>query len=213
MLTSEHIHQFIPAAAMPGQAYTLLLLHGTGGDENSLLGLANHFGDGFNYLSPRGQVLENGMPRFFHRLTEGVFDQEDLRQRTANLAAFIREAARQHGFDTKKIIALGYSNGANIAASLLLSGESIIKHAVLLHAMVPFVPDTLPELHGSWVLLTAGENDPIVPAANTSALADLLNNAGAEVEMCWHLSGHTLIEEEIKRTQLFLNNLLTNNAL
>jgi phospholipase/carboxylesterase len=153
------------------------------------------------------------MPRFFRRLAEGVFDQEDLKQRTANLAAFIREAARHYGFDTKKIIALGYSNGANIAASLLLSGESIIKHAVLLHAMVPFAPDTLPELQGSWVLMTAGENDPIVPASNTSALSDLLNNAGAVVEIFWHQSGHTLIEEEIKRTQLFLNNLLTNNAL
>ncbi|MEE4178153.1 MAG: alpha/beta hydrolase [Bacteroides sp.] len=207
MNTSEHIHRFVPARASVEKAYTLLLLHGTGGDENNLMGLADHFGQAFNYLSPRGQVLENGMPRFFRRLSEGVFDQKDLEKRTRDLATFIRHAGTHYGFNPRKVIALGYSNGANIAASLMLSGENVLKHAILMHAMVPFIPSDFPLLQHSQVLLTAGENDPIVPAENTSALADLLVQAGAEVEIFWHQSGHTLIEEEIARAQLFLNNL------
>ncbi len=207
MNNSEHIHRFIPASDSAQEAYTLLLLHGTGGDENDLLGLADRFGTGFHYLSPRGQVTENGMPRFFRRLSEGVFDQEDLERRTLELAAFIRQASVKYGFNPRKVIALGYSNGANIAASLLLSGEQVLRHAILLHAMVPFIPRDLPKIQHTQVLLTAGENDPIVSSDNTSALADLLIQAGAEVELFWHQAGHTLIEEELSRAQLFLNNL------
>lgn len=207
MSAPEFIHRFIPAGTSSGGGFTILLLHGTGGDENDLLGLADRFGTGFHYLSPRGQVLENGMPRFFRRLAEGVFDQEDLRQRTSDLAAFVRQAAGHYLFDPHRVVALGYSNGANMAASLMLSGENVLRHAILLHAMVPFVPRDLPPLQHSQVLLTAGENDPIVPSKNTSALADLLVQAGAEVEIFWHQAGHNLIEEEISRAQLFLNNL------
>lgn len=207
MNTPDYIHRFIPARVSVEEAYTLLLLHGTGGDENDLLVLDDHFGPEYNYLSPRGQVIENGMPRFFKRLAEGVFDQDDLEKRTHDLADFIRHSASYYGFDLQKVIAVGYSNGANIAASLMLSGENVLKHAILMHAMVPFTPLNLPLLQHSQVLLTAGENDPIVPAGNTSALADLMVQAGAEVEIFWHQSGHTLIREEISRAKLFLNNL------
>ena len=204
----EYIHKFIPASDSPGEAFTLLLLHGTGGDENDLLGLAGRFGPGFNYLSPRGKVLENGMPRFFRRLSEGVFDQEDLANRTRDLAAFLRQASTHYGFHPRRIIGLGYSNGANMAASLMLSGENVLKHAVLMHAMVPFIPGDFPMLRHSQVLLTAGENDPIVPVENTSSLADLLVRAGAEVEIFWHQAGHSLTESEISHAHIFLKNLL-----
>ena len=207
MLNADHIHRFIPAQVKGEKTLTILLLHGTGGDENNLLGLAERFGQEYNYLSPRGQVLENGMPRFFRRLAEGVFDQEDLELRTNNLAAFIRNSAQHYEFDSKKVVAVGYSNGANMAASLMLGSHSVVKHAILMHAMVPFLPMELPDLHGSKILMTAGENDPFVPASNTSTLADLFNQAGARVELFWHQSGHTLIEEEIYRANLLLKNL------
>jgi len=190
MLNTDHIHQFIPAQDATGNAFTILLLHGTGGDENSFIGLSERFGPGFNYLSPRGQMLENGMPCFFRRLAEGVFDQEDLMARTGLLASFIFESSKHYSFDLKKLVALGYSNGANMAASLMLGRHDVIKHAILLHAMLPFMPSELPDLHGSKVLMTAGEDDPVVPASNTSALADLFNQAGAQVELFWHQSDH-----------------------
>src|SRR5215207_5564250 len=138
------VHQFVPAQA--DGAPTLLLLHGTGGNEHDLLDLGRALYPRAALLSPRGQVRENGMPRFFRRLAEGVFDLDDLRRRTADLAAFIAAASAAYGFDPRRVIAVGYSNGANIAASLLLLYPAALAGAVLFHAMVPLVPEELPSL-------------------------------------------------------------------
>jgi len=144
-------------------APTLLLLHGTGGDENDLISLGQTIAPGSSLLSPRGKILENGMPRFFRRLAEGVFDLDDLAQRTSELARFLEAAANKYGFPLDRLIAVGFSNGANIAASLLLSFPQTLAAAIFIRAMVPFVPDTLPGLEGKSVLLLSGQLDPIVP--------------------------------------------------
>ncbi|HET7290297.1 MAG TPA: alpha/beta hydrolase, partial [Thermodesulfobacteriota bacterium] len=139
----DFVHIYVPPSD-PGSPSTLLLLHGTGGDEESLVPIAERILPGAGILSPRGKVLENGMPRFFRRFSEGVFDLEDLRVRTRELAEFIAKASEIYSFDRNKLIAAGYSNGANIAASVLLSFSRVIPFAVLFHPMVPFVPDVLP---------------------------------------------------------------------
>ena len=203
----EFIHRFEKAAYGGDEAPTMVLLHGTGGNENDLLELATHFGDGWNYLSPRGKVLENGMPRFFRRLAEGVFDQQDLRFRTAELAAFIEKAATLYGFDRTKVVALGYSNGANIAVSMMLSGVSVIRHAILMHPMVPFYPKQKPDLSPSRILITAGENDPVVSRSNTLDLEQLLADAGGRVDVFWHRSGHSLTPEELDHAVRFAGHL------
>lgn len=200
------VHRFVPAAS-PEQAPTLLLLHGTGGDEQDLLALGGMLLPEANLLSPRGKVLENGMPRFFRRLAEGVFDQEDLQQRTGELGDFLSEAAVKYGFDPKRVIALGYSNGANIASSLLLRDPERLAGAVLFQPMVPFVPEDLPDLTGKPIFIGAGRNDPMVPIANTTELMKLFQRAGAEVALTWHLSGHTLNPVEILAAQRWLRAL------
>ncbi len=199
-----HVHRFVPAPT-PQDAPTLLLLHGTGGDENDLLPLGQQLLPTANLLSPRGRVLERGMPRFFRRLAEGVFDQEDLRLRTGELAEFIGAAAKVYGFDANRVIAVGYSNGANIAASLLLTEPNRLAGAALLHPMVPFVPDTLPGLSVKPIFIGAGRNDPMVPAANTEQLAGLFREAGAEVELLWHSGGHSLTAQEVQAAQAWLS--------
>ena len=200
---TNFVHRFVPAAK-PEEAVTLLLLHGTGGDENDLLPLGHALLPGANRLSPRGKVLENGMPRFFRRLAEGVFDQADLRLRTGELADFLAEAAAQYGFDANRVIAVGYSNGANIAASLLLTQPGRLATAVLFHPMVSFVPKILPGLNGKDIFIGAGENDPIVPVANTRELATLLEKAGAEVTLHWHQGGHSLTQEEVEAAHAWM---------
>lgn len=175
---------------------TLLLLHGTGGDENDLVPLGQMLLPEANLLSPRGNVPENGMARFFRRLEEGVFDQEDLRARTEDMAAFIELAAVQTGLDPNRVIAVGYSNGANLAASLLLRHPERLSAAVLLHAMVPFEPERVPDLAGKPIFLSAGRNDPIVPPENTQRLAALFEAGGAGVTLHWHNAGHSLTREE-----------------
>lgn len=157
----------------------LLLLHGTGGDERDLLPLGRLVAPGAALLSPRGAVLENGMPRFFRRLAEGVFDEADLRRRTDDLAAFLAAARARHGLAAP--VALGFSNGANIAASLLLRHPGALRGAVLLRAMLPFADPAAGDLAGTPVLLLSGAADPIVPAANSAALAAKLQAAGAAV--------------------------------
>ena len=189
------IHQFLPASS-PQRTDTLLLLHGTGGDENDLLPLGRMLASDSNLLSPRGKVLENGMPRFFRRLSEGVFDVPDLIARTHELADFIQGATDAYGLDAARVTAVGFSNGANIAAALLLLRPGALKSAVLLHAMVPLVPDTLPDLAGSRVFLGAGRQDPIAPPAETEQLAALLRRAGADVTVHWQPGGHSLTREE-----------------
>lgn len=201
--STEFVHRFVPAPD-PATAPTLLLLHGTGGTESDLLPLGQRLLPDANLLSPRGKVLEHGMPRFFRRLAEGVFDQADLQLRTSELAEFLTAAAARYGFDPQRVIAVGYSNGANIAGSLLLRQPEKLVAAVLLHPMVPFVPETLPHLTGKSVFLGAGRNDPIVPVVNTEELVRLLTQSGAEVTVHWHRGGHSLTHEEVQSAQTWL---------
>lgn len=180
-----------------GDPPVALLLHGTGGDENDLIPVGKWIAPASAILSPRGQVLENGAPRFFRRLAEGVFDLPDLHRRTADLAAFLDEAAAKYGFAPGSALAIGYSNGANIAASLLLARPESLAGAVLFRAMVPFEPETLPDLAGKPVLLSAGRRDPIVPIENTERLAEMFERAGARVTRNWQAAGHNLEREEL----------------
>jgi len=184
------------AASSPGP--TLLLLHGTGGTERDLIDLGRSVLPAANLLSPRGQVDENGMARFFRRLAEGVFDLEDLRDRTQGLARFVRESATVYEFDPRKVIALGFSNGANIAASLLLAGTGVLAGAVLLHPMVPFEPESHPDLTSVPIFVGAGRADPLVPVAQTDRLIELLTAGGATVEAHWQPGGHRLTRDEIE---------------
>ena len=200
---TDFVHRFVPTPK-PEEAITLLLLHGTGGDENDLLSLGQTLLPDANLLSPRGKVRENGMPRFFRRLAEGVFDQEDLLFRTGELADFLAESATRYNFDSQRVLAIGYSNGANIAASLLLRQPEKLMGAILLHPMVPFVPETLPYLNSKGIFLGAGKNDPIVPVANTETLATLFQEAGAEVTLHWHGGGHSLTPDEVQAAQTWL---------
>lgn len=197
------IHTYVPPED-PENRNTVLLLHGTGGDEESLLPVAARILPGAAVLSPRGKILENGMPRFFRRFAEGVFDLEDLRFRTEELAAFIENASRAYGIDRKRLVAVGYSNGANIVASLLLTFSGIFPAAVLFHAMVPFTPDRLPDLSGADILMTAGTNDPVVDPEGTKELARLFKESGARVEIFWHDRGHSLTREELTAARSFL---------
>src|SRR5690606_17099051 len=171
---------------------TLLLLHGTGGTESDLLPLASHIDEDASVLSVRGNVSENGMPRFFRRLAEGVFDIEDLIFRTNELNEFLNEAATTYSFDRKNIVAIGYSNGANIAGSLLFHYKDALKGAILHHPMVPRRGIELPNLTGTPVFIAAGKHDPICPAQETIDLADLLQKANADVEIHWKNHGHML---------------------
>jgi predicted esterase len=192
----EFIHRFIPASS-PNPSATLLLLHGTGGNELDLLTLGQELLPGAALLSPRGRILENGMPRFFRRLAEGVFDLEDLKLQTDELARFLGAAARKYEFKTDKILAVGYSNGANIAASVMLAHPGVLAGAVLFRPMVPFVPTTSPDLRNVPVLLTAGRRDPIVVPEETLALGEILKTAGARVSLHWHEGGHELGRDDI----------------
>ncbi|WP_280770252.1 alpha/beta hydrolase [Salipaludibacillus daqingensis] len=180
-----------------GHDQTLLLLHGTGGDEQDLLPIAEMIDPNASVLSVRGNVDENGMNRFFRRLAEGVFDEEDLIFRTKELQDFINDAAKEHGFDRDKVTAVGYSNGANIAASLVYHFEKPLNGAVLLHPMVPRRGIELPKLEKFPVFIGAGSNDPICPPEETDELEKTLSEAGASVEVFWANQGHQLTREEI----------------
>lgn len=167
---------------MPGSSSrTLLLLHGTGGNERDLLPLGRELDSTASLLSPRGKVLENGMPRFFRRIAEGVFNLEDLKNRTNELADFVAAAAQHYGFAADNVAAVGYSNGANIAASMLLLRPEIPSAAILFRAMVPLVLDTQPNLSSVLVWIGAGTNDPIIQTSETKRLAELLRSVGADV--------------------------------
>ncbi|HEY5742312.1 MAG TPA: alpha/beta hydrolase [Terrimicrobiaceae bacterium] len=198
--TLDFIHRFVPGTS----DRTLLLLHGTGGNEDDLLSLGRALDPEAALLSPRGKVLENGMPRFFRRLAEGVFDEEDLIRRTHELSAFIEEAATRYSFDAKKVIAVGYSNGANIAGSILLLRPNVLSGAALLRPMVPLIPETLPELNGTPVLVSAGNQDPIVRSENVSDLVALLRRAKADVKVCLEDAGHDLTSATFENTRDWL---------
>jgi phospholipase/carboxylesterase len=192
---------------------TLLLLHGTGGNEDDLLPLGRALAPEATLLSPRGKVLEGGMPRFFRRVAMGVFDVDDLKKRTHELADFVEDAARVYGFDPDGVVAVGYSNGANIAASALLLRPNLLRAAALLHAMVPFDPDDLPDLSGTSVLVTAGRRDPIVPSDQPERLAEILEGAGANVTLAWQPGGHELGREELAAVQSWLDQLHPSDAI
>ena len=189
-----YTHRFLPGA--PDKP-VLLLLHGTGGDENDLLPLGEALLPGAPRLSPRGKVLEHGMPRFFRRLAEGVFDLDDLRRRTNELADFAEGAMAAYGLAGRRLVAVGFSNGANIAAAMLLLRPGVLGGALLIRPMVPLVPETLPDLAGVPVLINAGQADPLVPAPQSEALAKLLADAGAAVDVRWIPAGHALTREDL----------------
>ncbi|AFU14210.1 alpha/beta hydrolase [Bacillus toyonensis] len=184
----------------------LLLLHGTGGNELDLLPLAEIIDPGASVLSVRGNVLENGMPRFFRRLAEGIFDEEDLIFRTKELNEFLNEAAKTYEFDRNNIIAIGYSNGANIAASLLFHYEDALKAAVLHHPMVPRRGIQLPNLAETAVFIAAGTNDPICAPSESKELKTLLENANANVTMHWENRGHQLTMGEVEKAKEWYDN-------
>ena len=183
---------------------TLLMLHGTGGDEHDLLPLAEMLMPDAAVLSPRGQVLENGMPRFFRRLAEGVFDEEDLRARAGDLASFVTGAAERHGFDPRGVVAVGFSNGANIASAVMLLHPGTLAGAIVIRGQVPLVPDPLPALNGTRVLISNGRSDPLVGPAETERLAGLLRSSGADVTLEWQPGGHQLTQADVQAARAWL---------
>jgi phospholipase/carboxylesterase/glyoxalase family protein len=210
------VHRFVPAPSAHAPA-TLVLLHGTGGDESDLLSLGRTLVPDAALLSPRGKVLERGMPRFFRRIAEGVFDEEDLITRARELAEFLRHAAARYAIDPARLIAVGYSNGANIAAALLFLDPTLFHAAVLFRPMVPFEPAARPEiasarLSGTPVLLTAGRMDPIIPAANTDRLAELLRTHGASVSLHHEMTGHQLSAGDVNAARQWLAGVLRGGA-
>jgi phospholipase/carboxylesterase len=197
------IHRFVPGTR--SGATPLLLLHGTGGNETDLLDLGRSLAPEAPLLSPRGRVLENGMPRFFRRLAEGVFDLADLRLQAQELARFVSAARTHYGMGDIPPMALGYSNGANIAAALLLLHPGSLSGAVLLRPMVPLIPDRLPDLDGVRVLIAAGLRDPIAVPAQAQALGELLTQCGAELTVQWSNAAHGLVQDDLDAAERWLS--------
>ena len=201
------VHIFVPAEKP--NSPTLLLLHGTGGDERDLLGLGRELWPGAALLGVRGKVLENGMPRFFRRFAEGVFDVDDLKARTNELAEFIDLAAEHYGFSKRHLVAAGYSNGANIAVSLIFLHPHYLAAGGLFRAQVPFTPDLVRNFSELSVFLAGGMRDSIVPHDQTEQLAAILRSGGAEVSMFWHRGGHELGEDDIDAARTWLRDKVT----
>jgi predicted esterase len=197
------VHSFVPAEkpSLP----TLLLLHGTGGDERNLLPLGRELWPGAALLGVRGKILENGMPRFFRRFAEGVFDVEDLKSRTEELTQFIDAASARYGFSKKRLIAVGYSNGANIAASVILLHPHYLAAAVLFRVMVPFVPDLIRDFSHLSVFIGAGRLDPIAPSGQVEELGDIFESGGADVTISWSQGGHELGEDDVYAARTWLS--------
>ncbi|HEV2603160.1 MAG TPA: alpha/beta hydrolase [Microvirga sp.] len=201
MSTLSFHHRFVPATAE--NRPTILLLHGTGGDENDLLPLGQMVSAGSALLSPCGKVLENGMPRFFRRFAEGVFDEADVTARANELADFVGEARAAYGLQAP--VALGFSNGANIAAALMLLRPEVLAGAALLRAMVPLSAPPAADLSGKRVLILSGSADPIVPAENAGRLAAMLAHAGAEVDHRTLPVGHGLSQADVNLTRAWFD--------
>jgi phospholipase/carboxylesterase len=191
-------HRFFPGESDA----TLLVLHGTGGSEDDLVPLGRELAPGAAILSPRGKVSEYG--------AEGVFDHEDLVFRTHELADFIQAASEEYGFDLSRLVAVGYSNGANIAASLMLLHPGLLRAAVLFRAMVPFEPEETPDLSGMPVILAAGRRDQMIPPQNTERLAEILREAGADLDLRWRDTTHGLTYEEVAEAKEWLAGVLPN---
>ncbi len=202
MSTLSYLHRF--EAGTDPSAPPLLLLHGTGGDENDLIPLGQKLSPGSALLSPRGDVSEHGARRFFARLAEGVFDPGEVTRRTHALADFIMAAAKHYHLDTGKLTAVGFSNGANIAATLLLLRPETLGAAILLRPMVVLEPKQLPDLKGKRLFLSAGTVDPIVPNDHPPRLANLLRRAGADVTLQTHAASHGLVPADFSGARDFL---------
>jgi phospholipase/carboxylesterase len=192
---SGYIHRF-EAATNPATP-TLLLLHGAGGDENSLLPLGRALAPGAALLSLRGNVLEHGMARFFRRLPEGAFDQRELELQTAALSAFLDYAAEKYAFSLEKLVAVGFSSGANMAISLMLTFPAKLAGAVVMRGMAPFVPDPPPDLQHKPVLLLSGIDDPIVGTDEVAELAKLFRSANADITLHWEKAGQILSQGDV----------------
>jgi len=203
MRQPDFVHEFVPGSSNR----ILLLLHGTGGNEHDLIPLGRELDPRAALLSPRGKILENGMPRFFRRLAEGVFDVEDLKQRTNELADFVSRTAKIYKLAADQVVAVGYSNGANIAASMLLLRPEILRAAILFRAMVPLVPENLPDLSSVLVWIGAGDHDPIIPTSETRRLVELLRRAGADVTMRFANATHGLTDADVGTARHWLEAL------
>ena len=199
------IHKFVPARSGSSHAVTLLLLHGTGGDENDLLPLGNELWPGAALLGVRGKFLENGMPRFFRRVAEGVFDVQDLKFRTEELAQFIDVASERYDFSRKRLIVVGYSNGANIGSSLIMLHPHYLAAALLFRAMVPFSPDLIRDYSHISVFIGAGRLDPIVPSGQVEELGAIFESGRADVTISWHQAGHELGDDDIRAAKTWLS--------
>ena len=199
----DFLHEFVHG----NSDRTLLLLHGTGGNERDLIPLGHELDPNASLLSPRGKILENGMPRFFRRLAEGVFDLEDLKMRTNELADFVAASVRHYKLAADHVVGVGYSNGANIAASMLLLRPEIMHAAILFRAMVPLVPDKLPDLSSVRVWIGAGDQDPIIPASEAKRLAELLRSAGADVTIRFAKAAHGLTSDDVTTARDWLEKL------
>jgi predicted esterase len=197
------VHRFLPAPET-GSGETLIVLHGTGGDENDLIGIGQAVAPGAAILSPRGNVSENGAPRFFKRLAEGVFDPKEVRSRADELARFIRAAIKRYSLDATRIYALGYSNGANIASTAMFIEPGLLQGAILFRPMLVFEPDATSDLSGSSVFISAGRMDPIVPVTSVERLIELLEASHAEVTVKWQLAGHNLAPSEVREAAEWL---------
>jgi phospholipase/carboxylesterase len=196
-------HRFVPAEDS-SFGETLIVLHGTGGNENDLIGIGQAIAPGAAIVSPRGNVLENGAPRFFKRLAEGVFDPKEVHSRAVELARFIRGAVVTYRLDPARVFALGYSNGANIASTVMFIEPGILQGAILFRPMLVYEPVKKNDLTGSAVFISAGRMDPIVPAASVERLAELFEAARAEVTLKWQLAGHNLVPSEIREAAEWL---------
>lgn len=198
----DFIHRYVPSQS--GSSRVLLLLHGTGGDENDMLALGREFDPTAAVLSPRGKVLENGAPRFFRRFAEGVFDEEDVARRAHELADFVTAAARTYGFHPAEVTSVGYSNGANISAAMVLLRPEVLSSAVMLRAMVPLSNAAPSDLTGKRVLISAGRVDPIVPADNAQSLAEMLRARGADVSLVVQQASHGLVPADLTTVKQWL---------
>lgn len=194
------VHRFEPGS----EDITILALHGTGGDESDLLPLVKMLHPTASVLSPRGKVMEGGMPRFFRRLAMGVFDVDDLKARSAELIRFVDDASAAYGFARDRVVAVGYSNGANIAGSILLLSPAALAGAALLHAMKPFDVDPLPALEGKPIFLSGGQRDQMIPPDQTAALAQMLESGGADVTVHWSAGGHELTQPEVEEVRRWM---------
>ncbi len=178
----------------------LFLFHGTGGSETQFLDLGRQLQPRGRIVAPRGDVSEGGALRYFRRMAEGQYDMEDLERATEKMAGFVRAQAG----DARPVHGFGYSNGANILASVMFEHPGLFDTAVLMHPLIPFEPHPEPGLAGRRVLITAGRNDPIAPAARTEALWAWFKAQGAEADLVWHEGGHEIAQSELRAVAAFL---------